>query len=383
MSPWAQPPAVPPGTPPKVPPEEKKSWWERGAERFGEAGGWTWPWEEEHWTAPQPEWTRTVGKAGLGLGLAAGGAALGGAALPAVLGGASGFAPWLTGPALTAMAHPTALGLLGGLGGLTASSVMAPGGLGEPVPPAEVAPGVPPAIPGAPTPAGPPTLPMPGEGMGMGPEGEPQVVTVGGQQFWWNPTGGLYGTGGWDTLPAARAPGLSVEQQVEQARLDREAAERRAGISAGMAPEQQLAEMQRQREWEAQQATAQRASQMQMLQAQGGLEQQLLGAQAGYAREQQAAGAAQQMAQMYAADPYKYWAQMGGGTPESVAALMGGQAPLSMPSQQWWGNLLPSEQQQIMGGVNWLGMDPQDWLAMRQRMIPGLGARQMGPQWAR
>ena len=57
--------------------------------------------------------------------------------------------------------------------------------------------------------------------------------------------------------------------------------------------------------------------------------------------------------------------------------------PLSQPSQQWWGNLLPSEQQQIAGGLNWMGIDPQDWYAMQQRMIPGLGSRQMGPTWAR
>ena len=115
--------------------------------------------------------------------------------------------------------------------------------------------------------------------------------------------------------------------------------------------------------------------------------------QSGAQRGLQEAGAAQQMAQMYAADPYKYWAQMGQGTPGAVSRLTGGQIapgqpmaqgiPLSTPSSQWWQNLLPSEQQQISGGLNWLGVDPQDWYSMYQRMIPGRGQRQTGPQWAR
>jgi len=81
------------------------------------------------------------------------------------------------------------------------------------------------------------------------------------------------------------------------------------------------------------------------------------------------------------------------GTPGAVARLTGGQVgpgqpfqqgvPLSTPSAQWWQNLLPSEQQQIAGGLNWLGVSPEDWYSMYQRMIPGLGTRQMEPVWAR
>ena len=138
---------------------------------------------------------------------------------------------------------------------------------------------------------------------------------------------------------------------------------------------------------------AQRAARIQELELQMQLEQQAMERQMEMQRGTQAASAAQQMAQMYAADPYKYWAQLGAGTPEAVARLTGGQVgageqfqqgvPFSTPSQQWWGNLLPSEQQQISGGLNWLGVNPQDWFAMQQRMIPGLGARQIEPSWAR
>lgn len=208
-------------------------------------------------------------------------------------------------------------------------------------------------------------LPEPGTDFETGGPGDEPLISDDGR-FWWNPTGGLYGTGGWDILPTQ-------------------------GVQ-GMTPEQQMAEYAKQRDWEALESTQQQASQMAMLQAQGGFEQQLLEAQSGYARGQQEAGAAQQMAQMYAADPYKYWAQMGQGTPEAVARLTGGEigageqfghVPLSVPSQQWWGNLLPSEQEQIGGGLNWLGVDPQDWYSMKQRMIPGMGSRQMGPSWAR
>lgn len=109
--------------------------------------------------------------------------------------------------------------------------------------------------------------------------------------------------------------------------------------------------------------------------------------------EQQEAYAAQQQQMMYEADPYKYWAQMGQGTPGAVARLTGGEigagepfeqgVGMSTPSSQWWNNLIPSEQQQIMGGVNWLGIDPEDYYAMYKRMIPGLGSRQVEPVWAR
>ncbi|KKN27044.1 hypothetical protein LCGC14_0868520 [marine sediment metagenome] len=202
-----------------------------------------------------------------------------------------------------------------------------------------------------------PTLPVPGQGQGAG--NAPEVVTVGDRQFWWNATGGAIGTGTWELMQPVRPaqpPGLTAEQE--------------------------MAENQRQRE-----------AAMAQLQYQYGQEGLLQTQQEEASRAATAAEAAQLQASVFANDPYKYWAQMGQGTPEAVARLTGGQVspgeqfqqgvPLSTPSQQWWGNLLPSEQKQVTGGVNWLGIDPNDWLAMQQRMIPGLGARQMGPQWAR
>jgi hypothetical protein len=346
FTPWAQQPAVPPSAPQKAPPKEEKSWWEQGMERFKKAGGFTMPWQAEHWTAPQPAWTRHVGKAGLGLGLTSLGA-LGGMAVAPALAGASSALPWLTGPALAAMAHPTALAVGGGLGGLIGSSVMAPGGIGEPGTAGPPVP--PPAAPAPPAPPEkPPTLPTPGE---VREAAEPIFFTDETGQRW------VYNeyTGEWSPVQPPRVPGLTPEQEMQQ-------------------------------------TEAQRAHQMEMLRLQFELEREAMEQQAGAARGQQEAAAAQQMAQMYAADPYKYWAQMGMGTPPSVARLTGGQiapgeqmgqVPLSMPSSQWWGNLLPSEQQQISGGLNWLGIDPQDWYSMYQRMIPGLGRRQMGPTWAR
>jgi hypothetical protein len=328
-------------------PAKKKPWWRDMAEH------WTMPWQAEHWTDPQPEWTRTVGKAGLGAGLLAGGALLGGYGIPAAASWLSGVMPGLTGAALPLVSHPTLGGILGGGAGLMTSSIMAPGELGQPS--KAVTPTAP--APTAPTPTTPPVLPQPGEGFPTGtPEatGQPQVMEVGGQQFWWNPTGGIYGTGGWDLI-TPKAPELT--------------------------PEQQLAE-----------SAAQRAAQLEQIKLQYELEQQAMVRQADIQSRMQEAQAAQQMAQMYAADPYKYWAQMGQGTPGAVARLTGGQiapgeqmgqVPLSTPSAQWWGNLLPSEQQQIAGGLNWLGVNPEDWYSMYQRMIPGLGSRQMGPMWAR
>lgn len=187
----------------------------------------------------------------------------------------------------------------------------------------------------------------------------PFFEEINGQLVFWNPTGGMYGGGGYELVGpvgTTGAMGLTAEQQIAQAEEDRRA-------------------------------------QQELLQMQFGYEQQLDRLQAQWMREQQAASAAQQMAQMYAADPYKYWAQLGMGTPGAVARLTGGQVspgqpfqqgvPLSTPSAQWWQNLLPSEQQQIAGGLNWLGINPEDWYSMYQRMIPGLGARQLEPMWAR
>jgi hypothetical protein len=190
----------------------------------------------------------------------------------------------------------------------------------------------------APTPT-PSALPEPGA---MGGE-EPKIVDVGGQRFWYDP-----GTGSWNLLPAGQGDDELAREQ--------------------MAQQMQLAQMQQQ--W-----------QMEQLNRQYELERQM-----------QLAGATQDMATMYAQDPYKYWAQMGQLTPEAVARLTGGAVqagqpfkgtPLSYPSMQWWANLLPSEQQQIYGALNWMGINPEDYQAMQQRMIPGLGSRQMEPVWAR
>jgi len=219
---------------------------------------------------------------------------------------------------------------------------------------AGVTPTTPPVAP-APAPTTTPTLPTPGEG-GAGTPTQPTFFTDE-QGIRW-----IYDeyTGAWSQVNAPPPP-----------RTD-----------TGLTPEQQIA-----------QAETQRAAQVEQIKLQMQLEQQAMERQMEMQRQMQAASAAQQMAQMYAADPYKYWAQLGAGTPEAVARLTGGQVgageqfqqgvPLSTPSQQWWGNLLPSEQQQISGGLNWLGVNPQDWFAMQQRMIPGLGARQMEPAWNR
>ena len=115
-------------------------------------------------------------------------------------------------------------------------------------------------------------------------------------------------------------------------------------------------------------------------------------AQAAATQGTNVATSAQNMASMYAADPYKYWAQMGQLTPEAVAELTGGQVeagqpfkgvPLSHPSAQWWNNLLPSEQEQILGALNWMGINPEDWFEMQKRTIPGMSSRQITPSWGR
>lgn len=255
LFPWQQQVALPPGAPQKAPPTPQKNWWEEGAERWQESGGFTMPWQTEHWEA-QPALTRHLGKAGLGIGLAAGGAALGMAA-PGLAFGLGSKLPWLSrlAGAGASLAPPAGklglLGKLGGFGGLMGSAFMAPGQAGAPVPPEPYAPPAPAAAP--PTAPSPATLPTPGEfpEAGAGPGAEPQVVEIGGQQFWWNPTGGIYGTGGWDLISGAGG-----------------------------------------------QAGAERAHQMEMLRLQYELEQQTMGQQAGATRELQAAAAAQQMAQM-------------------------------------------------------------------------------------
>ena len=232
---------------------------------------------------------------------------------------------------------------------------------------------IPPTTPSVPVPTTEPNLPQPGEGGGAEAPTQPTFFTDEQGIRWIRDED----TGTWSQVDVPTLP-----------RTD-----------TGLTPEQQLGEFE-----------AQRTARIQEIELQ--MEMQ---------RQMQEASAAQQMTQMYAADPYKYWAQLGAGTPEAVARLTGYQGlsakelgalspherakyigeleerypgqvapgeemqhtPLSTPSQQWWGNLLPSEQQQIMGGVNWLGIDPMDWYSMQQRMIPGLGARQLEPAWAR
>ena len=388
FTPWTQQRTLPPGSPEKQPPKEftdkeledlrTRGFGQRTIEMF-QAGTvtppeetkfkptWTWPWQAEHYDKPGGE----AAKWALGIGLGAGGAALGLAA-PGALGWLSQYAPWLTSPALAGMGGLAQTGLAIG-GGLTGATIA--GGM-TPEAPIPTPPGTEPTGPPdtGPTegesrvnygPTGIPFLetwdgtkwvgPEQAEGEVGVPSAEPQVQEIGGQQFWWDPTGGMYGTGGWSLIPS-RGEQISPEQTIQM-------------------------------------TEAERAHQMEMLQEQYRLEQQTMTQQGGQARGMQEAAAAQQMAQMYAADPYKYWAQMGQGTPGAVARLTGGQVrpgeqmqqgvPLSTPSAQWWGNLLPSEQQQISGGLNWMGIDPQDWYSMYQRMIPGQGSRQLGPAWAR
>jgi len=221
---------------------------------------------------------------------------------------------------------------------------------------------------------------------------KPEVIEIDGVQFWWNPTGGIYGDGGWERIPAASAATqLTPEQQMQQAELDRQAAMARA-MAGQLTPEQQMAQDEAQRQAQMAQLRLQYELAQRNATQQNWEQQAQLRLQAELSRGEQAAQAAQQMAQMYAQEPYKYWAQMGQGTPGAVARLTGGkvapgqqmrQVPLSTPSAQWWGNLLPSEQEQIAGAVNWLGVNPQDWYSTYQRMIPGLSSRQVEPSWAR
>lgn len=367
----------PPPIEPKGPPGDESSKWNQLMPWKKE---FIWPWE---WDQPEfqalPGWAQTASKASLGVGTAAAGLAAG-IAGPGLLFGLGSKVPWLSGLAkagLVGASHPLLSAGAGLAGGLLAPGMIQGGGTSYP----GTLPG---GQPGAPPPGEPPPTDGPAKGdtrVNYGPTGipfieewngtawvrtveeaaggeetQPQVIDVGGQQFWWNPTGGMYGTGGWSLIPSGAQGGLTAEQRMSESGLDR-------------------------------------AAQMEMLIEQYKQEQLLQTQGAGEARGQQEAAAAQQMAQMYAADPYKYWAQLGTGTPEAVSRLTGGQVapgeqmqqgvPLSTPSAQWWGNLLPSEQQQISGGLNWMGVDPQDWYSMYQRMIPGLGQRQMGPVWAR
>ncbi len=388
MQPWMQPATLPPGAEQQVP-QAKKNWWERGTERYGETGGFTMPWQPEHW-ANQPAWTRNVGKFGLGVGMAAGiaGAGMG---VPGAMFGIGSRIPWLGGlakaglglaPKAGGFGKLGAMGKLGGLGGLFGSAFMAPGSVGRPPTAQEraaeletirgglpkEAPGDTPVQPQAGAPkvgdtrsgtdtSGRPTIETytedgtwvsPEMGAGMG--DQPRVVTVNGRQFWWDKVGGIYGTGSWEVLPEQKRVG-TLEDQI---------AKMRAEFDIGQ-----------------QQASAQQTRDIDY-------KRQVLEMQSEATRQQQAEATQQQIAAMYLQDPYKYWAQLGQGTPESVAALTGGQlqagqpaqyAQMGLPSAQWWGSQAPSQQQQVLGGLNWMGVDPQDWLNRYQQLIPGSGGR--------
>jgi hypothetical protein len=95
-------------------------------------------------------------------------------------------------------------------------------------------------------------------------------------------------------------------------------------VDTGLTPEQQIAQDEITRKAQAEQSDLERQSAMARLIKEYELRQQEDAANANRNREAQAAQAAQQMANMYAADPYKYWAQLTGLTPEAVARLTGG-----------------------------------------------------------
>lgn len=206
-------------------------------------------------------------------------------------------------------------------------------------------------------PAWPPEETPPGEGNSNKEQEEPgvskpgpapQVIDVNGYKFYWNETGGLFGTGGWEVLPNQYPTAETPEQQ-----LAREKA---------LQDQQNQAAMQR--------AMFEAESQRQKLK----LEQE-------FQRQEAIRKAQEDQMNMYRANPYLYWAQLGQQTPESVRALNQGNPlqqgnALSYPSSQWYNNLLPTEQEQINGAVNWLGINPADWQTMYQRMIPGLSQRQ-------
>lgn len=383
MAPWGQQPAVAPDAPQKQPPKQKKNWWEQGLANLEQAGGFSMPWQAKHWD-PQftPEWARVGGAVGGVVGGLAGLGALGLAA-PGLLAGAGRMAmPPAAGmqfpgigrmigqagrEALTAVPrwmrqHPVET--LFGLGAGAIGLANLPGGEAL-TPPPSLPGGIPPTVadPGTP-PTSPTDLPEPGDKE----KGKPQpTFFTDAQGNRWQLVDPL--TNKWEMVQPPYVRGESAEQTAERAKLDREARSR--------------------------DAAAQQKAQMERLTTEEGIESRLWEERGIQERGMQEAAAAQAMAQMYAADPYKYWAQMGLGTPEAVSRLTQGEqgiapgeqfqpgVPLSMPSQQWWGNLLPSEQQQISGAVNWMGIDPADWQATRERMIPGMASRQMEARFRR
>lgn len=66
--------------------------------------------------------------------------------------------------------------------------------------------------------------------------------------------------------------------------------------------------------------------------------------------------------------------------PDYIAKMVKGYHPgdrisptmeLSIPSAQYWNNLLPSQQRKVLELLEWLGQDKNDYLAMIKRSIPG------------
>ena len=104
----------------------------------------------------------------------------------------------------------------------------------------------------------------------------------------------------------------------------------------------------------------------------------------------------QRLIQQWGEQPSRYyipltWAATGKAptTPEAVAALQGvtpGEElqalPMETPSLQFWNSLVPEEQQQILGTADWLGISPETFMNIYQRMVPGVSDR-VGLRWNR
>jgi len=224
----------------------------------------------------------------------------------------------------------------------------------------------------------------------------PKIIDIDGFKFWYDPTTDLWQPiGGPPTTkePLEPEPGKRTDmtaqelmdwyQKQQEAAKIKDEADRQARLD-----ELRQQYLNQQAEYAQQLAAQQELARQEAERRKQEIEQQDRLRQEAAMRE-----AARAQAAMYAAEPYKYWAQMGTPTPEAVARLTQGRvapgapfqqgAGLGQPSAQWWNNLLPSEQEQILGGASWLGANPQDWFSAYQRMIPGLGARQISTQYNR
>ncbi len=346
--------------------------------------GWTWPWQEEHWaeSAGVPKWASTAGKIGGYAGLSA-------AALLALMSGNPAVATGTLRGAGLLSRLPGGARLTGGLlkagaaaqripwwaraappvaGGIVTGGAM--GGAGEmdltaqQLPPTEPPPG-----------AGPPP------GGGEPPEGttEEQITgydSEGNPVRMWNESADAFAFRYMQHY-REQPPKVFTDESGRQFYYDE---------IEGWQPLGTPGETHEQRTRREQSQIAARGREQMALQEQ----------QQQWSIEQQQQAAEQAQQQMYQADPHKYWAQLGMGTPEVVAALSQGklrpgEAPseidvaeggIGYPSAQWWSNLLPTEQRQVLGGVNWMGVDPEDWYSMYRRMIPGVAQRQH-VSWAR